>query len=35
MDDIGNFARNRLVSEEKRRAVQEEREHALAPATGD
>jgi HAE1 family hydrophobic/amphiphilic exporter-1 len=35
LDDIGSWVRGKLVSEEKRKALQEEREHALAPATGD
>jgi HAE1 family hydrophobic/amphiphilic exporter-1 len=33
LDDIGSWVRGKLMSEEKRKALQEEREHALA--TGD
>ncbi len=32
LDDIGSWVRGKLVSEEKRRTLDEERSHALAPA---
>ena len=35
LDDSGSWVRGKLVSEQKRKALKEEREQALAPATGD